>query len=488
MLFLAIVGTRPGISYDSVYYLTAAESLHATGRLTTPIATHAAVQFAGDGTLIREHPFVTWPPGFPLALAAGRALGLDIERAVVAVNAVALIVLVFASLQMARTVLPPGRAALVAMCVGLLPATQSVARMAWSEMLFVAIAAMSLLNVVRWIAARGVNVRHHWLAAGIWAGVAGLVRYAAPMLFITQSAAALMYGWRGRTTPERRRVVAGLLVGPLMAAAWLVVRAVVFQCWPCDTRSADVTNPLRHLKDMLFAAITVVPVIRAWPGWFDSLASAGVLAALAAWFARRRQPVRAPAPVFLVVATFASCYAIVLMIVRTLTYFDQIDARLLSPVVILGSVAGLLFVFQRLRDGAGGFGAALAIWLALTTLADSVSPTMRWRTFNDAALRNEPLSRAAQEATDMRAVFVTDEVPRLTWHTRHPAYWMPSSDLLRRFAASHELVVLLRDVASPGAEVSAWLNGAATRTDAGDGYTMWWIAARPQSARSPDAR
>ena len=78
VLLLAIVGAQPGIAYDSVYYLAAADSLSATGRLVTPIATHAAVQFAADGTLIREHPFVTWPPGFPIALGLVRALGLDI--------------------------------------------------------------------------------------------------------------------------------------------------------------------------------------------------------------------------------------------------------------------------------------------------------------------------------------------------------------------------------------------------------------------------
>jgi len=114
VLFVAVVGTQIGVGYDSVYYLTAAESLHAMGRLVTPIATHAAIQFTADGTLIGEHPFVTWPPGFPMALALGRAFGLDIELAVVAVNMVALTALTFASLQIARTVLPAGPAALVA--------------------------------------------------------------------------------------------------------------------------------------------------------------------------------------------------------------------------------------------------------------------------------------------------------------------------------------------------------------------------------------
>jgi len=50
VLFVAVVGTQIGVGYDSVYYLTAAESLHAMGRLVTPIATHAAIQFTADGT------------------------------------------------------------------------------------------------------------------------------------------------------------------------------------------------------------------------------------------------------------------------------------------------------------------------------------------------------------------------------------------------------------------------------------------------------
>jgi len=108
LLLLAVVGGRPGITYDSVYYLAAADSLSATGRLGTPIATHAAVQFAADGTLISEHPFVTWPPGFPVALGFVRALGLDIELAA-----------------------PLSRAALQATHAGALVLSSDVPRLTW---------------------------------------------------------------------------------------------------------------------------------------------------------------------------------------------------------------------------------------------------------------------------------------------------------------------------------------------------------------------
>jgi len=479
LLLLAVVGARPGIAYDSVYYLAAADSLSATGRLVTPIATHAAVQFAADGTLIREHPFVTWPPGFPIALGLVRALGLDIERAVVAVNAIALMMLVFASFQIARTVMPAGRAGLVAACVGVLPTTQSLARMAWSETLFIAIAAMALLQITRWTAARDVAAQQHWIAAGVLGALATSIRYIGVTVFIVQGLAAIAFGLRGRSTRERRGVAAGLLVGPIAVAGFLMVRSIAFQCWPCDTRVVDVTGPAGHVEEALRAAISFAPVVRAWPGWLDSIASVCVLAGLAAWFEARRdrRPVPAQSSAPILVAVFAACHAAALIVARVLTYFDPIDERLMSPALVFGSLAGLLFVFRRLPDDARGFGIALVAYLALVTVVDSASPTMRWRTLNDATVRNAPLSRAALQAADAGALVLSSDVPRLTWQTRRPTYWLPSLDVLRRFAASNEFVVLLADESSAEPDVIAWLNATAAHQSAGDGYRLWRVRA-----------
>jgi hypothetical protein len=422
-----------------------------------------------------------------MVLGLVRAFGLDIERAVVTVNAIALMVLVFASFQIARTVMPAGRAGLVAACAGVLPTTQSLARMAWSEMLFIAIAAMGLLQIAKWTAVRGVAAQRHWIAAGALGALATSIRYIGVTLFIVQGLAAIAFGLRGRSTHERRGVAAGLLVGPLGVAGFLMVRSIAFQCWPCDTRAVVVTGPGGHIEDALRAAISFAPVSRAWPGWLDSIASACVLAGLAAWFEARRdrQPVPAPGPAPVLVAICALCYVAALIVVRMLTYFDRIDERLLSPALVLGSLAGLLFMFRRLPDDARGFGIALVTYLALVTLADSASPTTRWRTLNDGALRNEPFSRAALRATHAGALVLSTDVPRLTWQTRRPTYWLPSLDVLQRFAASNEFVVLLEDESSAEPDLIAWLNAAATHKSAGDGYRIWWVRALPTAPSRP---
>jgi len=249
----------------------------------------------------------------------------------------------------------------------------------------------------------------------------------------------------------------------------------------------DVTGPAGHVGDALRAAISFAPVSRAWPGWLDSIASACILAGLAAWFEARRdrRPIAARGSAPILVAAFALCHAAVLLVVRVLTYFDRIDERLMSPAVVLGSLAGLLFVFRRLPDDARGFGIALVAYLALVTVIDSASPTMRWRTLNDDTVRNEPFSRAALQATHAGALLLTNDVPRLTWQTRRPTYWLPSLDVLRRFAESNELVVLLEDESAAEPDLIAWLNAAATHKSAGVGYRVWWVPALSTAPRNP---
>ena len=151
---------------------------------------------------------------------------------------------------------------------------------------------------------------------------------------------------------------------------------------------------------------------------------------------------------------------------------------------MLGSLAGLLFVFRRLPDDARGFGIALVAYLALVTVVDSASPTM-WRTLNDDTVRNAPLSRAALQAADAGALVLSSDVPRLTWQTRRPTYWLPSLDVLRRFAESNELVVLLEDESSADPDLLAWLNAAATQKSAGDGYRIWWLRALSTAPSRP---
>src|SRR6476661_6121474 len=147
LLLVVTAGRTPGMIADSVQYYAAANALAAHGTLTVPIAFSAHEQFDAAGRLLTSHPFVLWPPGYPIALAVvsrllavpgwaegvGRSEDLryttDIATAAAIVNLVALSVTLLAVAWLVDRAAGPVTALSVTTLFGVLPVVQGVFRM-----------------------------------------------------------------------------------------------------------------------------------------------------------------------------------------------------------------------------------------------------------------------------------------------------------------------------------------------------------------------
>ncbi|HSO96492.1 MAG TPA: hypothetical protein VLV81_10670 [Acidimicrobiia bacterium] len=211
---LAVVATwiatrhGPGMSPDSVTYLSAARNL---------AAGHGYADFTGQA-------LTTFPPGYPALVAVLHVLGLSIATGARLVNAVSFgaVVLLAGVLIRRHTssrAVTLGATALVAVS----PALINIASTAWSETLFSALVLAFLLALEDGIApgtpARALG------AAGVLAGLAFLVRYAGLSLLavgaLTIAAGAYRHGLR--TVARRLGVFLG--AGSVLPGLWILRNA-----------------------------------------------------------------------------------------------------------------------------------------------------------------------------------------------------------------------------------------------------------------------
>ena len=169
---IAVLAPRvAGFTTDSESYLDVARSV-----------------LAGDGLVGRvvdfwrprwPEPLGMWPPLYPLAVAGAAAAGLSLEAAARAVSMVSFVVFALAFLALARRAL--GRRGSLAVTV--LALTSSgvalAAVMAWSEMLYLALATLALLGLSR---GEGQGGTRSLVLSGLCAGFAGLARYLGAIL------------------------------------------------------------------------------------------------------------------------------------------------------------------------------------------------------------------------------------------------------------------------------------------------------------------
>lgn len=165
------VATRhgPGLSPDSVTYLSAARNL---------AAGHGYIDLTGQAN-------TTFAPGYPAVLAAGQVIGLSLTTAARLVNVISFAAIVVLSWMLLRRHVSSPRLVLAATAaVALSPAVLNVAHQAWSESLFCAVLLVFVLVLEDVVAAHPPSLRLI-ATAGLIAGVAFLVRYAASALIIT---------------------------------------------------------------------------------------------------------------------------------------------------------------------------------------------------------------------------------------------------------------------------------------------------------------
>jgi hypothetical protein len=368
------VATRhgPGLSPDSVTYLSAARNL---------AAGHGYVDLTGQAN-------TTFAPGYPALLAAGQVIGLSLTTAARLVNVGSFAAIVLLSWALLRRHVTSPRLVLAAtVAVALSPAVLNVADEAWSEPLFCVVLLVFVLVLEDVVAAHPPSLRLVG-AAGLIAGVAFLVRYAASALIIT-GVLVLLVSRRPNWWPTRWLQVGVFLLGAApLPALWVLRNATSGAPYVLGPRVAVTSSPwslivlfLGGIKELLVPttatalwAVIVLPV-------------AVVLAVGAATAIRaraRRQPLvgsRSAAPLLGYVGVYAA-----FVLIAGKVSGASVDVRTIMPIYLPLLIVGAWLVeearqrapwatrlWRRPRVGLAVAGACLVFygcWFAQISWAD----------------------------------------------------------------------------------------------------------------------
>jgi hypothetical protein len=413
-----------GVSPDSVGYVAAARSLA-----------------AGQGwRTIDGRPVVIYPPGLATFLGGIALAGPDPAVAVRYVNALAfgLTVLLAAAWLLVR-LRSPALAVLGAAAVLLSQPLLFDATMAWTEAGFVLLTVLCLAAPGRHLANGGTAPV---LAAGLWAGLACVTRYAgAPLLPVVLVVIALR-----RADPWRLRLLRGATftaLALLPVGLWLL-RNLRLEGSAFGGRHAGSGDLLGVLtaSGRLVAAWFVPP---AGTAGFHGAALAGLgaavlLAAVGLWAGRRREsapvPWRPLAPWLL----FGALYW--LFIVAVKSRIGNLEPRYLDPLAV--PLVLLLFTLldRALASGSAGlpypraFAAALPLCVLLWVGAYPAPMALGYAAlahkggvpgYSAAYWHDRPIVRAL---TTLRPDgYILSNAPALVyWMTGSPASSLPSRD------------------------------------------------------------
>jgi len=326
----------PGLSPDSMSYLGAARSL-ASG--SGPHVPFADAEDADSTSRLRD-----FPPGYPLAIAAGIRLGATAEQAARGVMAIAAAGSAFGVALIAGSAAGPFAGALATAAVVLAPAFVEEHFIVLSEPLFLALLAL-LLGLMA-------AERTRAPVLGLVSGAAVMVRYAGVALPL---AAAIWCVSRPGTW--RARLVRGALAVLPGAAAF-----VLWSRWAGGVREYGWKGRLWP------TAVEGWHTLQGWivPGAGTSVARSAVtllLLAGAAWLlATTAHRVLAAS------GLLAACYAAIVVASRLVADGAiPFDNRLLSPLFLLATIAIVVAGAVRWQEAAAGRRAAglgaLALWL-----------------------------------------------------------------------------------------------------------------------------
>lgn len=337
----------PGVSYDSVYYLSAAKSLA-----------------SGDGLASFEsEPMVDWPPLFPLLLGLGSALGLDPvawARGLGAGLTAALVALACAWFAPRLTSDLLFGVGTLLLCLA--PPLALVASWVWSEPLFLFLAFVGLQQGGRHLRTGNLPPL---AAAAACAALAGLARYAALPLLVAGAASALF-----RTGDTRRakllRALLFLVLASAPAALWglrnrqLAGHAAGYRNPSAATLAESLRSAVYDLSQWFFPTYDPGggPAQYSRLGAYLSAALlAGLLGALlaAAIRAARCRPatLRGLLPDALPFALFAGAYLAFMVAAASTVGFEGLNQRLMAPIFV-PTACLVLLVADRLACHPGG--------------------------------------------------------------------------------------------------------------------------------------
>lgn len=399
-----------------------------------------AIAYASIAESIRDHGHVgywlepqmsSWPPLYPLVLAAGSfvsgAAVIDVGRVLnVGVQGAIVVVVALLAWRTVRSVWLRGVAVAVVM---LAQPLLYVATKVWSEplfVLFVLLAALALSGVP------GRRPRERLLAASALVIGAFLTRYAG--FAFAAGAAGVLLAWP-RPDPSRARVTRALWFGVPVAAA-----AVALMVWN-RARTGEVFGP-RWRPDEPFwhHAADAAAAIGQWFSLVDDtrgivvvvgvVVLAAALGALVVCWRSREVDVG----VVPVLAAFSVSYVGYMVWARTTSGFDPLSSRLMLP-VLLPIVLVLLWLVERWAEAmAAGIGRrvvlALPALLLLPLVLDGID-TLRTshdvgNEYTNAAVRDVVASAVVREIPDDCELYSND--PWLLWLADREAQLSPESD------------------------------------------------------------
>lgn len=319
-----------GVSPDSIAYVSAARNVLHTGHMT-------------DYTTA---PFVDFPAGYPLILAAILWLThVDPFVFTAVLNPLLFAVLIILAGYMADKADYPSRwnkTALLA-CIALSPALIEVYIMLWSETLFVILIVVFLLALHRYLQRK--DTRSLLLVAGICA-LSCTIRYAGVTLGVTGGVLILLEKY-----PSFRDKLRHLFLFGFVSASLLTINLVRNYCV-----SGTLTGKRQHgvtplLRNIYYYGST-------FTGWFFygtdhyrfclslGLMFLTLLILLFTPLLLKEYP-----PLIRIALAFSLVYSIFMVISATVSRYEQMNSRLLSPlyVPLVFSLAYPLAQFGRKR-------------------------------------------------------------------------------------------------------------------------------------------
>jgi hypothetical protein len=417
-----------GVTDDSVFYLSGAQSILERGDLSWPVG--------GE----EREPLTHFPPLYPLFLAGSDWLGIDIAHDAGLLGAILFGCLVAAIGWLVYRHSASAGAGLIAAILALVsPTLLGIYIMVWSEVLFLLILVLTIACLAEVILGRGMSAV---VVAGILAGLACLTRYAGVSLIATGFVSLLLLrpgNWRGRITA---------------ALTFAVIASIPFIGW--FLRNAFIVGSLAN-RTLSYHPITTTNLqtaaytISVWllPGTYAfRIRVAAVLlpVVLAGGYllrntlASRRSRTRIPAKiadrlrVSWLLVFFEILYVAVL--VTSLTFVDastRLNARILSPAYLI-ALLWLFLVFDlrwlSLRARRFATTIAIGVWLMSVVfyVVQSYPSLERMRAdgrgFSGRGWMQSETVQAVRELEKGGVLYSTEGLA-LQYLTGRPAYWVP---------------------------------------------------------------
>ena len=411
---LAATAKGPGLSPDSIYFLSTGLNLS-----------------QGKGLLTYSLEELTkFPPGLPLLIAGGSVLGVGSDWTIRIVNILSLIaIVIMTSVLLRRHVSSSlvrffGTAAVASSAVLL-----SLADMAWSEPIFVAIALWFLLLLEDAIAQPN-RIDLLCGAVGlVWIGF--FVRYAGLSLIPIGALVFLAAGWRserGRAFTRSMLFSVGAAVAPMI---WLMrnraVDGTLFGSRP-PSHDSPLTSFRRTLATVGEWAIPLPRTYLAEVPQYLFIAMGTVIlsvVALALWRLAPAVAGRENRRSLLPLVIFTSVYMVFLVISVSITNVDPVGSRLLS-VVYVPLLATVCIALDRSLSKAGPksqqaivVGLALILTLQLVSFFSVARQDSAGVGFAAPKWRNSELARLVSDLPDKAVIY--SEQPDGIWAQTHRA-------------------------------------------------------------------